>query len=43
MSDSVGLIVPDPITQDVKPSANVTGEEDLCDRKLENKLELPFM
>ena len=43
MSDGVGLIVPDPIAQDVEPSAKVTGEADVWDWKLENKLELPVM
>ena len=31
VSDGVGLIVPDPITRDVEPSAKVTGQVDLCD------------
>ena len=43
MSDGVGLIVPDPIILEVEPSAKVTGEGDLCDLKVENKLELPVM
>ena len=39
----VGLTVPDPTTLQVAPSATVTWESGLCDRKLENILELPDM
>ena len=39
----VGLTVPDPTMLQVEPSASVTGESVLCDRKLENIIELHVM
>ena len=41
--DGVGKIVPDPITHDCDPSARVIEEVEGCDRKVENRLELPVM